>query len=559
MPAGHLVLGLDGADLSLIRELGPLRLPTLHRLMAEGAYAALESVQPPATLPNWTTFLTGADPGVHGVFDFTRRHGYEVRFSAGTVRRTETIAARLDRRGRSCAVVGFPGTWPPEHLDCGVFISGWDAPVAFEADQSFVHPRWLHEEIVARFGAQRFDDVDEFRADRRGWHEALPAALASRVARRTELGRWLLRQRHWDLFALYFGESDTAAHHLWSLHDSSSPRHRPGCEDGLADVYGALDQAVGELLSEAGEAELTIVSDHGSGGASDKVLYLNRALAEAGLLTFAERSPIATAAGAIKSAALRVLPRRAQESLFAAGGRVLPSLLESRARFGAIDFGGTRAFSDELNYFPSVHLNLAGREPRGLVQPSERTAVLGEVTAALRALRDPWTGRPIVRRALRREELFDGPEVKHAPDLLLELFLDEVSPGRSYSYNLMPSGTAPPGTGPFRRLAPEEHLGRKGRSLAGSHRPRGLMVLAGPSIAPVGEVDAHIADATATLLARMGVAVPADAMGRVLWETLSQHATTEATELGPAHPRPAASRGQEGVVMRRLRALGYVD
>ncbi|MGB8329882.1 MAG: alkaline phosphatase family protein, partial [Polyangiales bacterium] len=66
MGARALVLGLDGFDLGLVEQFGPVRLPHLHRLMDRGAFAALESLQPPATLPNWTTFLTGLDPARHG-------------------------------------------------------------------------------------------------------------------------------------------------------------------------------------------------------------------------------------------------------------------------------------------------------------------------------------------------------------------------------------------------------------------------------------------------------------------------------------------------------------
>ena len=138
-------------------------------------------------------------------------------------------------------------------------------------------------------------------------------------------------------------------------------------------------------------------------------------------------------------------------------------------------------------------------------------------------------------------------------DLLLELRLDG-----DYSYNLQPSATAPPGTGPWRRLSFSEHLGRKGRSLPGSHRQHGLLIVAGPSIAPVGRMDAQIADATATLLARMGVAVPSDGSGRVLWEALSE-SNPVTTELPMVSSTAAPPRHNGGLVERRLRALGYVD
>ena len=562
MSARHLLIGLDGAGLDIVRALGPTQLPHLHACMARGAYAALRSVVPPATLPNWTTLLTGVNPGRHGVFDFTVRSGYRVHFSAGSVRALPTWVSRLDAAGLRCACLFFPGTYPPEQLRNGVYISGWDAPVAFEADASFVWPRALHREIVERFGPSRFDDVNEFEADAPGWHRELPAALCRRIERRVELARWLLQRSELDLFAIYFGESDTAAHHLWSLHDPRSPR-RPAqvsAEDraGLSRVYQSLDHAVGALLAAAGgdAVELSVVSDHGSGGASDKVLYLNRALHEAGLLTL--RTPRFTRAlvGRTKDLALTRLPPRLRERLFRGAGALLPGLLESRARFGAIDMPRTQVFSDELNYFPALHYNQRGREPRGTVDAAGRHALRARVEAALYGLRDPGTGEPVVRRVFAREELFHGPMLARAPDLLLELALCD-----GYSYNLMPSSAAPPGSGAFRRLQPHEHLGRKGRSLAGSHRDRGLYIAAGPRVRRAGEIDAAIADAAATLLARLGAApdMLSELDGRVLGFIPPR--ASESTIL--AQPTPVAPQAmtdtQRARVEERLRRLGYIE
>lgn len=564
--AKHLLIGLDGAGLDLVRAFGPRELPRLSGLVARGASAALRSVEPPATLPNWATLLTGANPGVHGVFDFTTRTGYRVHFTAGSVRQAPTLAAHLDAQGLACAALFFPGTYPPERLSHGVFVSGWDAPVAFEADRSFVWPPALYDEITARFGPPRFDDVDEFDADAPGWHARLPAALCTRIEKRTQLARFLLQKQPWDLFAIYFGESDTAAHHLWSLHDPCSPRRPAHVStqdgEGLLRVYRALDRAVGELIDAAGGdgVEVTIVSDHGSGGASDKVLYLNRVLEEAGFLRFrpAQGGAASLLVRTAKELALTRLPPKLRETAFRSFGAVLPGLLESRARFAAIDMPRTLAFSDELNYFPAIHYNLRGREPDGALSPSEVPRLRRELTAALLALRDPFTGEPVVSKVHAREELFHGPWLSRAPDLLLELALD-----RGYSYNVMPSANAPQGTGAFRRLQRDELLGRKGRSLPGSHRPRGLFVAAGPSVASVGEIDAAMADVSATLVARMGRALPEAFEGRVLTEMLKDGA---AVARGEAAARPTATdarrelgSSQQARVEARLRRLGYLE
>jgi predicted AlkP superfamily phosphohydrolase/phosphomutase len=556
----QLLIGLDGAGLDLVRDFGRERLPTLHACMARGAYAALRSVQPPATLPNWTTLLTGDNPGTHGVFDFTTRSGYSVRFSAGSVRATPTLAARLDRAGLACACLFFPGTFPPEALRHGVFVSGWDSPVAFEADRSFVWPRSFYDTLRARFGRLHFDDVDEFDAAAAGFHDRLPDALCARIERRAELGSWLLGERDFELFAIYFGESDTAAHHLWPLHDPGSPR-RPAhvsaaAESGMRRVYEALDRAVARLLAAAGgeRVELSIVSDHGSGGSSDKVLYLNRALESAGFLRFRPPGHRQRALRRIKDLALTRLPPRLRERLFRAGGAVLPGWLESRARFAAIDMRRTRVFSDELNYFPALHFNLRGREPDGQVSAADRPALLRELETFCDTLRDPWSGQRVVQQLWPREALFHGPCTERAPDVLLELACSD-----GYSYNLMPSAAD---SGVFRRLRADEYLGRKGRSLPGSHRPRGLFIGCGPSVSPVGEIDAAMADVSATLLARAGQSQLHACDGRVLDELLvlpPSAAAAPAADSSETLPAANSSRLGEARVAARLRRLGYIE
>lgn len=553
MPARHLVIGLDGADVDLLDRIGEARTPGIAALRRSGAWARVRTPLPHATLPSWTTFLTGMDPGAHGVFDFTTRHGTKVSFTAGTVREAPTVAARLDRMGLSCACLFFPGTWPPERLEHGVFVSGWDSPVAFEADRSFVWPPPLWDELRAQ-GPLRFDEADEMAAERVGWHASLADRLEAKIETRLALASHLLASRHWDFFAVYFGESDTAAHHLVSLFDERSPR-RPAHvtdreRDGLPRVYAALDRAVRVLHERAGgdAVELTLVSDHGSGPSSDVVVHLNRVLEDHGLLTHTPRSVVGEVIGAIRGPLVAALPPRARDRLFRAAGRVLPGWLESRARFGAIDLARTRAFSEELNYFPSIVLNLRGREPHGTVGPDEIDAIRARIDRALATLRDPDTGTPIVRAVHTREALYAGPHVSRAPDLVLELELR----ADGTTYNVAPSR----GPGPaFTRLEARDHLGRKGRSLPGSHRARGLFVAAGPSVPACGEIDAHLVDVTATLLARMGVEPPPEMPGRVLRE-LRLRARTRVPLADAPVPR---ATGDTSRTEARLRALGYVE
>ena len=85
------------------------------------------------------------------------------------------------------------------------------------------------------------------------------------------------------------------------------------------------------------------------------------------------------------------------------------------------------------------------------------------------------------------------------------------------------------------------------------------MALAGPSVLPVGQLDAKIADLSATLLRRLDLAVPTSFKGRVLWEALRDEGDASAETLPEARPIPARTTRNEGLVESRLRALGYIE
>ena len=66
-------------------------------------------------------------------------------------------------------------------------------------------------------------------------------------------------------------------------------------------------------------------------------------------------------------------------------------------------------------------MNLAGRDPCGIVQPgSEYDELLHFVADALRKLEDPNTGASVVTSVARPEELYAGPAVEFAPDLTID-------------------------------------------------------------------------------------------------------------------------------------------
>src|SRR4051794_34953860 len=341
-----LILGLDGATLDLVEPwVADGTLPNLGRLIGAGAWGRLASTIPAATFPSWTTFMTGVNPGRHGVFDFTRRDpgAYRVRFVNSTFRKAHTVWRLLSEGGRRVGVLGVPGTYPPEPIN-GCMISGFDTPVTTRADASFVHPPELAADVAAA-GGFPFADFQEFRIDS-GWHARALASLCDGIERKTTLAERLLTRERWDCFMLMFGESDTAAHHFWSFHDRRSPRYDAAGAAALGNplrtVYAALDDAIGRLLARVPGATVLIASDHGFGGVGTTALRLNRWLAEEGYLAFAPRRRGSRAAGALRAAAVRAIPARWQAPCFRAAGGRLVSRIESGVRFGGIDWRGTR-------------------------------------------------------------------------------------------------------------------------------------------------------------------------------------------------------------------------
>lgn len=552
------IVGLDGATWDLA---GPFidagDLPNLAALRRAGSGGVLRSTTPPVTFPAWSSFMTGTNPGKHGIFDFTRRvpGTYEVAFVGSRERRLPTVWRLLSDAGRRVAVLGVPTTYPPEPLN-GIMVGGFDSPVATGIDGSFVYPREFYAEMTRAVGPYAVTDFQELTIGP-GWHaDALPKILAG-VDRKRDLARYVLRREPWDCFMVLFGEADTASHHFWMFADPGSPRFDPeGARrfgGALRDVYRRLDAAVGALVAELpADASILVASDHGFGGAGTSVLHLNRWLADRGWLTFrrGRHGAGAAVARAIRRVALAALPRALQERLVRRGGRDLARRLESWSRFAAIDMPRTRAFSEELNYAPSIWLNVRGRDPEGQVEPgSAYDALVEEISAALLSWRHPDSRAPIVRHVHRRAALYDGPATDEAPDLVIELALED-----GYSFPCLP--TAPSETRSVRRLERREHVAGKGGGMNGSHRADGLWVLAGKGVAPMPEAGASIVDVAPSILHLAGLAVPSWMDGRVLPGVTGSVAIAADD---PVLPVTEPADDHEAELRRRLHALGYLE
>ena len=76
-PAGRpgvFIMGVDGVDpVILSRMIDEGQLPNFAKLAREGSYQELGTSNPPQSPVAWSNFVTGMNPGGHGIFDFVHR------------------------------------------------------------------------------------------------------------------------------------------------------------------------------------------------------------------------------------------------------------------------------------------------------------------------------------------------------------------------------------------------------------------------------------------------------------------------------------------------------
>src|SRR2546428_8247556 len=94
-------------------------MPNLGKLMKEGVSGTLRSILPPITPPAWTSFMTGKNPGKHGVFHFieTAPDSYAMNYANGGSHRSPTLLKTLHAPPVSLGTMNMSFTHPPHARD----------------------------------------------------------------------------------------------------------------------------------------------------------------------------------------------------------------------------------------------------------------------------------------------------------------------------------------------------------------------------------------------------------------------------------------------------------
>ncbi len=361
------VVGLDGVPYSMVqRFVRDGVMPRMGELIGRGVFRETTVSLPEISSVSWSTFMTGRNPGEHGIFGFTDLHAgtYTQSFPSFRDLKCDTIWDRLGELKMRSVVVNQPATYPARPIH-GALISGF---VAVHLDKSVFPARHLRAlrdmdyEIDLDAELVRDNPTALFRA----LHELL------RVRERAVDLLW--GEEKWNLMEVVITGTDRLHHFLFDAYeDSAHPHH-----GDFLDYYRAVDALVGRVydrfVTDASDPRnFFVLSDHGFCRTRHEV-NVNAVLAEHGYLKFSGEDP-----------------------------RRLDHISE-----GAVAFG----------LDPSrIYLHRRGRYPRGGVSDAKADALMGEIEAAFLALRHD--GEPVIRRVFRGRDVYSGPAAEHGPDLIL--------------------------------------------------------------------------------------------------------------------------------------------
>jgi predicted AlkP superfamily phosphohydrolase/phosphomutase len=545
------VIGLDGVPWTLLQPwIDAGNLPTLAKLQAGGAWGGLRSTIQFLTAVAWTSFLTGLNPGKHGIFDFARRipGTYDQELTNAALRSGRSLWRVLSDGGRRVGVVNVPMTFPPEAVN-GFLISGLDTP---GLDSGYTYPPELKTEV---------NDVHFIAVSTVGKsHEQYLKETLEGVDQRFALLWRTIEREPLDFYMWVEMETDAIQHCSWHLlSDPDQPNH-----DAILQVYKRIDQHLARLVDELpDDVTLIVMSDHGA-GPIEKTVYLDRWLAQRGWLhykqgtgfTLADRARQAARVGVKQTfyLAQRFLPVGVKGYLkrFTGAHAALETFIE-KADF---DWPQTTAYS--TGNFGNINLNIKGREPEGVVEPEDVDRVIDEITTALYELRDPETGEQMVVNVMRREEIYTGDMIDRAPDLLIRWKDDKYVATPDYDHN--PQGPL---------FGVKEKFGRHGAAYAldktGTHIIEGICMLYGHGVRQATRLhDANLLDLAPTILHLLGVPIPRSMDGRVLTEAFLPEIADRAILYEEEDqdidggPGIELSAEDEEEIRARLQGLGYV-
>ena len=334
-------------------------MPHTAKLISQGIFRVMRSSVPDVSSVAWSSMITGTNPGQHGIFGFVdlSAGSYKMKFPNFNDLKAPPFWDLWD--GES-VIINVPSTYPVKAMN-GVLISGF---VSIDFEKS-VHPKFLVPEL------KRLDyrlDVDSQKAH--SSMELFLEDLDKTLDARIEAYRHLWDSSNWQTFMLVFTATDRLMHFLWDAYEDTDHKYH----NLFLEHFRRIDKVIGEIAGKISDEDLLIVhSDHGF-ERLDYDVYINHLLMQEGFLQLEDTRNIA---------------------------------------LDNID-SGTKAFALDP---ARIYLNRKGRYPRGTVDQTDIAEILDRLEKLFSSL--TINGRKVVRDIYRKEQLYAGPYVENAPDMVL--------------------------------------------------------------------------------------------------------------------------------------------
>jgi len=356
-----IIIGLDGVPYHLIHDLAQGgTMPNCHKIIEPGTFRQMGSSLPEISSVAWSSIITGVDPGTHGIFGFTDLAPDSYRIVFPNFASLKYPAFWHQNEARRSVIINVPSTYPAIQLN-GVLIAGF---VALNLEKA-VYPQSF---IPTLKDMDYRIDVDYERASESAnyFFNNLSKVLRTRIS----VCKHLWYNEDWDIFMLVFTGTDRLMHFFWNAYEDKSHRYHKA----FLNYFHEIDEAIGKIMNELLDNDsLILLSDHGF-ERLDTDVYLNFLLKEEGLLKFKNEQP--------------------------------SSLKDITA--------DTRAFTLD----PSrLYLNIKGKYPKGCVVHKEKEKLLREIEKMFYSLE--FDGKPVIKHCYRAEEIYHGPFLSQAPDMVL--------------------------------------------------------------------------------------------------------------------------------------------
>jgi len=546
-----LIIGLDGATFDYLNQwIGAGYLPTLRRLMENGACSNLASTIPPLTAPAWSTFATGLNPGKHGVFNFyqpiEKRPGERALCNSRDVKGVRFWNV-LNFAGAKVGVVDLPMFYPPEEIEgfmvSDVISSGWKKALTYpeqkKADLEAALP-----EMSKTLGAPLTNGV----MPTSSYLRKMVASLESKEA----LDLHLMIHSECDIFMTVYSHTDVFQHHFCHIIDNTHPSYKAGFAEKLAPLVERfirrVDETVSRLIECSGCRNVILVSDHGFGPVK-RVISINTLLGNLGYLhTKRDRMQSnSLTPGKVKSMAMAADLLGFRKFISKGMRHWLKEFLR-KTLLPEIDWNNTQAhFAMQADYGIWINHKTKINPDGPSMADEEYIELVNRLVTDLRQAKDPENGAFLFDGVYRREEVFAGPYLESAPDIMLEP-----------AFGYMASGD----------FSDAITIGQPKGLVTGCHRQEGIFVAWGENIQPGKLANARIEDVAPTILYLAGAPVPEGLDGRILSEVFSQNyqkahpvSFFDASRIsGPAVKEQAdLSDIDEHDALERLRSLGYMQ